>query len=68
MWICLRLIAKLLGQDNLLLAFNILDLPLAGIEDVIDTGLLLTGILDTGGLLVLKLLVELRDQLDITFK
>ncbi len=66
--IYVRLVAKLLGQDNLLLALNILDLPLAGIENIIDAGLLLTGILDAGSLLVLELLVELRDQLHITYR
>ena len=64
--IALRLIAKFLGQDNLLFTLNILGLPLASIENVVDASLLLTGILDAGGLLVLELLVELSDQLNIT--
>ena len=57
----LRLVAELLGQNNLLLTLNILGLPLAGLKNVVNVGFLLLGVLNTGGLLVLELLIELSN-------
>lgn len=62
----LRLVAELLGQNNLLLTGNILNLPLASLESVVDAGLLLLSILSTGSLLVLHLLIKLGKKLNIS--
>lgn len=63
---CILLVAKLLAQDNLLLAGNILNRPLASLQSVINAGLLLLSILNAGGLLVLHLLIELSKKLNVT--
>lgn len=60
-----RLVAKFLGQNDLLLALDILRLPLAILQGVVDASLLLTRILDTRSLLVLDLLLKLSDELDV---
>lgn len=62
----LRLVAELLGQDNFLLALDVLGSPLAVLQSVVDAGLLLTRILGTGSLLVLNFLLELSDKLGVT--
>lgn len=64
----IRLVAELLGQDNLLLALDVLDLPLAILQSVVDAGLLLARILGTGSLLVLQFLIKLGDELDVACK
>lgn len=67
MGICaLLLVAELLGQDNFLLTLDILGLPFAGLQGVVNAGLLFARILDAGSLLVLDLLLELGDQFDVT--
>jgi hypothetical protein len=43
-------------------------LPLATLQSVVDAGLLLTRILDTGSLLVLDFLLELGDKLSVALK
>lgn len=64
----IRLVAELLRQDNLLLALDVLDLPLAILQSVVDAGLLLARILGTGSLLVLQFLIKLGDELDVACK
>lgn len=63
-----RLIAKGLGKDHLLFTLHILDLPLASLQSVVDTRLLLSGILLAGSLLVLQFFLKLGDELDVTCK
>lgn len=60
-----RFVAKLLGQDHLLLALDILGLPLAVFQGVLDASLLLSRILGTGSLLVFDLVLELGQELNV---
>jgi hypothetical protein len=63
-WIVL-LVAKLLGQDNFLLTLNVLDGPLATLDNSVDGLLLFFELRDLGRLLVLQLVFELGKKLDI---
>lgn len=63
-----RLVAEGLGQDDLLLTLDILDLPLTSLQGVVNAGLLLLSILLAGSLLVLQFLIKLGDKLDIAWK
>jgi hypothetical protein len=61
----LLLVAKLLGEDNLLLALNILHLPLAMLDNLIDNLLLLREFGNIGCLLVLQFIFELSEKVDV---
>jgi hypothetical protein len=60
--------AELLGEDNLLLAGNILHLPLAMLNNIINGFLLLLKFGDLGRLLVSQLILELGEKVDIDCK
>jgi hypothetical protein len=60
-----RLVAKLLGQNNLLLTLNVLNGPLAILDNSVDVLLLLLELGDVRRLLVLQLILELGKKVDI---
>ena len=59
------LVAELLGQDNLLLTLNILNGPLAILDNSVDVLLLLLELGDVRRLLVLQLILKLGEKVDI---
>jgi hypothetical protein len=61
----LLLVAKLLRENNLLLASNILHLPLAVLNNLINDLLLLVKFGNIGSLLVLQFILELREKVDV---
>lgn len=63
----LLLVAELLGENNLLLALNILHLPLASLDNLIDNLLLLGKFRNIGCLFVLELIFKLSEKVDIAF-
>jgi hypothetical protein len=60
-----RLVAKLLGQNNLLLTLNVLNGPLAILDNSVDVLLLLLELGDVRRLLMLQLILELGEKVDI---
>lgn len=65
-WILL-LVAELLGEDNLLLTLDILNLPFTGLDNFLDDFLLFLKFGDIGSLLVLQLILELSKKVDVTW-
>jgi len=61
----LLLVSKLLGEDNLLLALNILHLPLAMLNNLVNNLLLLREFRDIGCLLVLQFIFKLSKKVDV---
>jgi hypothetical protein len=57
--------AELLGEDNLLFTSNILHLPLANLNSLLDGFQLLLKLRDFGRLLVSQLILELGEKLDV---
>lgn len=66
-WILL-LVAELLGEDNLLLTLDILNLPFTGLDNFLDDFLLFLKFGDIGSLLVLQLILELSKKVDVTWR
>jgi hypothetical protein len=60
-----RLVAKLLGQNNLLLTLNVLNGPLAILHNSVDVLLLLLELGDVRRLLMLQLILKLGEKVDI---
>jgi hypothetical protein len=60
-----RLVTKLLGQNNLLLTLNVLNGPLAILDNCVDVLLLLLELGDVRRLLMLQLILELGEKVDI---
>lgn len=65
MGLIVLLISELLGKDNLLLASDILHLPLAVLNNFIDNFLLLRKFRNVRRLLVLQLILKLGKKLDV---
>lgn len=63
----LLLVAELLGEDNLLLTLDILNLPFTGLDNFLDDFLLFLKFGDIGSLLVLQLILELSKKVDVTW-
>lgn len=69
-WGCIIVLlgAELLGEDNLLVAGNILHLPLAVLNSILDGFQLLLKFRDLGRILVSQLILELGEKLDVNCK
>lgn len=66
-WILL-LVAELLGEHDLLLTLDILNLPFTGLDNFLDDFLLFLKFGDIGSLLVLQLILELSKKVDVTWR
>ena len=65
-WILL-LVAELLGEHDLLLTLDILNLPFTGLDNFLDDFLLFFEFGNIGSLLVLQLILELSKKVDVTW-
>lgn len=65
-WILL-LVAELLGEHDLLLTLDILNLPFTGLDNFLDDFLLFLEFGNIGSLLVLQLILELSKKVDVTW-